>query len=184
MADNLEDNVNDAIKEAEKALGDMDIDVDKKQKAVSFRTLKELYPKYLAGLKRVKYNGSTNGIGGFRASVADAEYEEDDQSVDISIIDGGGMGMALMGMAAWSKFEIDEESDDGYKRTTTFDDHKALEECRDNNRRCSLTLLAYGRFIISLQGRDVEMKMLKKMVRDMDLDRLVSMAKDAAKEGS
>jgi len=184
FADNVEGNVNDVVKSVEDAFSDVDVDIDKSKKAVSFRQLKELLPEKLAGLSRVRHKGSSNGIAGFRASIAEAEYEEDDQSVDINIIDVGGVGMALMSMAAWSKFEVDEESDDGYKRTTTFDKHKAMEQCRRNNKRCSLSLLAFDRFIITLEGRNIDMDDLKKMVRKMDLDRLVRMAKDAEKEDS
>lgn len=181
-ANDFEGNINEAVKSLEEAF--KDVDIDKGKKAVNFRKLKELLPEELAGLPRVRTSGSSKGIAGFRASIAEAEYKEDDQSVDVNMIDVGGVGMALMSMAAWSKFEVDEESSDGYKRMTTFDDHKALEECRNNNKRCSLNLLAYDRFILTLEGRNVDMKTLKKMVRSMDLDRLVRMAKDAAKEDS
>lgn len=184
ISDNVEGNVNDALKNVEEALNDLTKDGDKKA-TVNFRKLKELMPETLLGLKRNKHKGSTSGMAGFKASVAEAEYEGDDgESVDINIMDAGGVGMALMGMANWSKLEIDEESDDGYKRTTKFDGHRALEECRNNNRRCSLALIAFDRFVISLEGRKVDMDMLKKMVRRMDLDQLVRLAKEAKEEAS
>lgn len=177
LAGTVEGSLEEAAKGLEEAFEDLDLNKGKNKAAINFRKLKELMPENLAGIERTNVKGSTTGMAGFKASVAEAVYKGDDQIVEVKIIDGAGLGMAIMGMAAWSKVEFDEESDDGYKRTTTFNGHKALEDCRSNNRRCNLSMFAYDRFIITLEGRKVGMDQLKKMVKQMDLDQLVDMAK-------
>ena len=182
LSENIEGGVAEAMKGVEKAISGLS-DGEKKG-AINFRKLKELMPESLAGMERTKVKGSTTGFAGFKASVAEATFKQDDKKVEIKLIDGAGLGLAIMGAAAWSKVEFDEESDDGYKRTTTFDGHKALEDCKNDHRRCNLSMIAHSRFVLTLEGRNVDMDHLKKMVRTMDIDQLLDMAEEAEAEAS
>jgi len=82
-------------------------------------------------------------------------------------------------LAAWSKLDVDRETDDGYERTTTFDGHKAYEKYNDKRKRGEINLIVNSRFIVQVEGRGVEMDELKRAIKKIDLDDL---AKLKAKE--
>jgi len=177
ISKNVEGGVADALKGMEKALSGLKKGGDGETvETINFRRLKEFMPESFAGMERTKHQGSTSGIAGFKASVAKGKYEDGNKSINIEITDAGGLGSALMGMAAWSSLEIDEENDDGYKRTTTFDGHKALEESNTRRDKCSLNLIVGNRFIVTVKGRRVGIDQLKKFVKSIDLDELADLA--------
>ena len=60
-------------------------------------------------MERTKNEGETTGAMGFKVSTAKASFKDGDKRIEIEIIDVGGIGMAAMGMAAWSMAEIDKE---------------------------------------------------------------------------
>lgn len=171
LGSNAEGTVTDAIKGLEEAVNKIKTDKDIKE-PVNFRNLKELLPEELAGMSRTKHSGKTTGAMGFKISMAEASYKEDDQRLDVNIVDAGGVGTALMGNAMWSKLEIDEESDDGFKRTIEIDGNKSYQECSNNNKRCQLAMMVADRFVLSLEGRNVDMDQLMKIAKGMDMSKL------------
>jgi len=176
ISSNVEGGVTDALKGVEKALSGLKDGGDGEVKEpVNFRKLKEFLPESFNGMDRSDYKGSTTGMSKFKASVAKAKYKDDNQSIQVEITDAGGLGSALMGMAAWSSLQIDEESDDGYKRTTEFDGHKALEENNTKRQRSSLNMIVGDRFIVTMRGRKVDIDDLKKLAKKMDLDDLADL---------
>ena len=144
---------------------------------VNFRVLKSGIPKTFLGMERTKNEGETSGAMGFKVSTAKAIFEDGDKKVEIEIIDVGGLGMAAMGMAAWSMAEIDKESDEGFERTITYDGHKAFEKCR--NDRCEFSTWINERVIFNIKSRNVGIDDIKKGIkRDVDLDDLMDNVAD------
>jgi len=171
LGSNAEGTMTDAIQGLEDAVNKIKTDKDLKD-PVNFRSLKELLPEEIAGMSRQKHSGKTSGAMGFKISMAEATYREGDQKLEIDIVDAGGIGTALMGNAAWANLEIDEESDDGFKRTIEIDGNKSYQECSNNNKRCQLAMMVAERFVVSLEGRNVDMNQLMKIAKNMDLRKL------------
>ena len=171
IGSNAEGTVTEALQGIEDAVNKIKTDKDLKE-PVNFRNLKELLPENLAGMSRKKHSGKTSGAMGFKISMAEATYQDGDQKLEVDIVDAGGIGTALMGNAAWAKLEIDEESDDGFKRTIEIDGNKSYQECSNNNKRCQLAMMVAERFVVSLEGRNVNMDQLMKIAKNMDLDKL------------
>lgn len=139
---------------------------------IDYRELKKLLPETLVGMKRVKHKGAKTGIMGFKYSTAEAEYKKDQKVMEIDIIDTGDSGVAKIGLAAWSTLEIDSESDDGYQRTFQEDEIHYFEEFDVNQKRYSLKALAGERLLIDITSRNMEPKMIKKIINGFKLNQL------------
>jgi len=171
VGSNAEGTVTDAIKGLQDAVNKIKTDKDLKE-PVNFRSLKKLLPETLAGMPRTDQNGKTTGAMGFKISMAEATYKEGDKKLKVDIVDAGGIGGALMGTAAWSQLEIDEESNDGFKRTIEIDGNKSYQECSNSNSRCQLAMMVAERFVVSLEGRNIDMDKLMEIGKGMDLSNL------------
>lgn len=181
VIDNSSDDIKEGIEEGmdglKDALGQIkkSISKDKDGKEVeliNFRELKELMPDEIAGIERTSNSGETSGAFGFKISKAEAKYKDGDQRVNIEIIDGAGIGFAMLGMAAWTTAEIDKETDDGYERTTTFEGYKAFEKWDSKREKAELAFLIDDRFIVSVNSRKVSIEKLKKDIGRMKFRKL------------
>jgi hypothetical protein len=162
-----------AAKEVEKAMEKLND--GEKVEVVNFRDLKKLLPGEFAGVDQTETGGETTGMMGFSISTANAEYVDGDQRVEVNIVDSGGMGTFIMAQAAWANMTVDRETNDGYERTTKIDGYPGFEKVEDNGARAELNVLVGKRFIVSVQGRNVDMDDLKKSLKKIDLDKLASM---------
>ena len=162
--------IEEAVNSITKALtGEHDEDLPE---AVDFRDLKDLLPQRLVGIKRTDIEGERAGIGSLKFSTAKAEYDDGDAEFEVTIVDGGGIGAVITGMAAWSNIEVDSESDDGYERTTTIDGYKAYEKYDSRREDGSVAIFVEDRFIVTVEGRNVTEKQLKKALKAIDIDDL------------
>lgn len=149
----------------------------KKVPVVDFREFKKLFPNKVAGIKRTSLEGSKTGFGNIKSSVASAEYKDGDTKIKISIIDSGGMGMAVTALAGWAGLEIDNESDHGYERTTTIDGYKAFTSYDTNDEGGQIALFAKDRIIYSVEVENGSEKLLKKASKAVDIDDIVDLLK-------
>ena len=171
IGNSAEGSVTEAMKGMEEAVNKFKDGKDLKE-PVNFRQLKPLLAENMSGFERTKHSGKTSGAMGFKISTAEATYKNDDQTVEISLVDAGGLGTTLMGAAFWSQLDIDEESDSGFKRTLEIDGRKAFQECSNNNRRCQLAMIVGDRFVLNLEGRNTDIDKLLDMAKTIDLDEL------------
>lgn len=177
IGENAEGDVKEALNQLGESLKGMSAkDEDGKAiEPVSHRELKAVMPDDFAGIPRTNYEGSTNGAFGMKVSVADAEFSEEGKRVNMQICDTGGMGMAMMGMAAWSSIEVDKETNNGYERTTEFDGYKAYEKYNSKSKSGQLSIMVDKRFVINCEFRGMEMDDVKDELEDMDLSDLKSL---------
>lgn len=168
------DDLSNAIDDIGKALGGLDLGKGKVP-IVHFRDLKPFFPKSVAGIEHGKVTGETTGMAGFKYSTAKTKYDDGKVRIEMNILDGGGVGAIMSGIAAWSKFDVDRETDDGYERTTTFDGYKAYEKYNENRKRGEISLLVNDRFVVRVEGRGVDMDDLKKAIKNMNLRKLARM---------
>lgn len=150
-----------------------------KTKPINFRKLRDLLPESASGFTRTKANGESTGVAGFNISKVEARYEKDDQRINLDFVDAGGLGSAMMGLAGWSMLKVDKESDNGFERTTTYKGHKAFEKCNGN--RCEFAVIVAKRFLLTLDGRNIDLDDLHDIVDDIGLRKLERM-KDVSGE--
>ena len=143
--------------------------------AVDFSLLKKQMPQKIAGMKRVKNEGRKAGMLGFNFSVAEAEYEGANKSLDVSIVDVAGVGMLTSLMAAWTDLEMDSETEYGYERTTEMNGFPAFEQYDSRREEGQVSLFVDDRFIISIEGNNISEKDLRKAINAIDLKSLSKM---------
>lgn len=155
---------------------------------VNFRKLHALLPETLASsLERTAIEGQTGGAMGMNVSTAEATYESestgDRSRVEVKITDMGAMsGFGAMGFG-WAMMNIDKETSSGYEKTTDYDGHKAHEKYDRDRRRGEMQVLVADRFVIAVQGREVEMDAVKDALGQIDLSALEAMKDEGVQEG-
>lgn len=157
-----------AIADKAKAMGDREA-VD----PVDFRKLKDLLPEKVAGMARTEATGEKTGAMGFTVSTAQAKYKGSDNTLNIEIVDTGGIaGVSTMALAAWSIAEIDKETTTGYERTTQIDGHKAFEKYNNESKSGEINVLVADRYVVNVEGDNVSVDELKEALKDIDLAKL------------
>lgn len=174
LGNNAEGSVADVMSQMSNALGQMQKD-NKIKEPVNFRELRKHLPERLADMERTDQEGKTTGMMGFKLSTAKATYKKGDQMVEASVVDAGGLGAAMMGMAAWSAIDLDEENSRGFKRTLQIDGNKAYQECNTRQKSCQLSMIVAHRFIVTLEGDNVGIDDLMNMMKRMDVSDLADL---------
>ena len=149
----------------------------KKVETVSYQELKALLPESLPGMKRTDATGEKSSAMGMQVSNAEGRYSSDDgSSTTIKITDIGSMtGLAGMTAYAWAKVDIDRESDTGYEKTTSFNGYKAHEKYDKSSKSGEISVLVGDRFIVEVDGSNVDMDAIKSTLGKVDLGKLNSM---------
>ena len=171
-----EDSVAAAVREVLRGIDSVEFDRVGDVEVLGFRELKALMPATVAGLARTKHVGESRSLLGLDFSQAEARYgAADGAHVDAQIIDSGGAGMLLGGMAAWTRLEVDKETETGSERTLEIDGDKAYEKTAtrpDGTAESSLAVLVDGRYLVTLNGEGVTGEQLLAGYRAFALDGL------------
>ena len=144
-----------------------------KVEPVDFRTLKEILPESIAGMRRVGAEGSRTNVMGVASSKAEAVYEDGKGGrVVYEITDVGTLSGVTAMAFAWVNVEIDKEGDSGYERTTTVAGRKAYERYSLAARTGELDVIVAGRFIVGIKASGVDRKVFQEAVAKLDLAKL------------
>ncbi|MGB5287978.1 MAG: hypothetical protein WBN42_05775 [Ignavibacteriaceae bacterium] len=163
----------DNMKEVQK-----NMEEGKKYEVVDFRELKALLPESIGDLKRTNAEGEKSGAMGFTISRANADYnnEEYSKSIDIEITDmTGASGLAGFAAWGWAMTEIDKETEAGYEKTIKYKGHKAFEKYNNQDQYGSIEVLVSGRFMVSVNGNNVPMAVIKSAIDEIDTGKLEAM---------
>jgi hypothetical protein len=149
----------------------------KKVETVPYQELKALLPESLPGMKRTDASGERNSAMGMTISNAEGRYQsEDGKSATIKITDIGSMtGLAGMTAYAWARVDVDRESETGYEKTSTFNGYKSHEKYNKQSKYGEISVLVGDRFVVEVDGNDVDMDAIKATLGKVDLGKLNSM---------
>lgn len=142
---------------------------------VDFRELKGLLPKELPGGFKGAVKGQKSGAFGMMVSEAEGTYqpESGDGSLTIKVSDISGLGgLGAMAHTAWASAEVDNESDDGYEKTTTIAGFKAMEKYNNKGKDGEIHILVDNRFVVEVRGSEVKMEQIKAALGAVDLKKL------------
>ena len=154
------------------------------QKPVGAGELKAMLPAEADGLRRTNARGEKTGAFGANVVQATGEYGDGEgPRVKIKITDLAAMGPfgALAGFG-WMQTEVDSEGDHGYERTTTQGGFKTLEKYENASRSGTITVVVGNRFIVEVEGRDLDPAKLQASARAFDFAALDALAKKPATE--
>ena len=129
--------------------------------------MKALLPEELAGAKRSKF--SANSAMG--AAYAEGEYPiNDSTNLELKIFDCAGQaGAGIYSMQYLGMMNFQSESDDEYTKTSEFNGGRAVEHHNKKNNRSTLTYLAGDRLLVTLEGRNTGIDLLKKVAGNLSL---------------
>jgi hypothetical protein len=149
----------------------------KKVETVDYKELKALLPESLPGMKRTDASGEKTAAMGMQISNAEGRYRADDgSSTRIKITDIGSMtGLAGMAAYAWARVEVDRESDSGYEKTTNIGGYRAHEKYNNSSKSGEVSVLVGDRFVVEVDGNNVDMNTIKTALSKVDLGKLNSM---------
>ena len=152
----------DAAKEMQKATEDL-----QKLPPLSLDQLKALIPEELMGGKKTRYN-ATSAMG---AGMATAEYKINDSTdIKLTLYDCGGPGGAgIYSMQYLGMMNMESESEDEYTKSIDFNGGRAFEQCKKTRVECTLTYFAGGRFLVSLNGDNVNADGLKQAAKSLNV---------------
>lgn len=161
-----------------------DMEEGKEVEPVDFRELKALLPEEIGELKRVSASGEKTNSFGIFVSKTEGKYEfvvesdseqksERNDRLKIEITDLGNMkGWGGFAAFAWTFAEIDKETDTGYEKTTTYKGHKAYEKYNTRNSSGKIEVLVAKRYMVSVEGNNVAMDLIKEALDEIDIGRL------------
>ncbi len=161
----------DAFEEVGKTSEDL-----KKATPLSNEKLKALLPEKIDGLPRKRFS-----IGQLGMHIAEAHYENEDKEITLSILDGA--GEAGSAMIAMMQIGInaggESEDENGYRKPIKIDGNNGVEEQEraDNRVTNKIMLIIKGRFMLTLEGENIETDKLKSIIDSEDfIDKLEDLA--------
>lgn len=135
--------------------------------ALSTDQLKAMLPESMNDLKRTSF--SVNSGMGY--GVADARYKNEDGSKEyhVTIYDCvGTAGVAWYSMMYWG-MNMEQEDENGYKKSTTFNGSKAIESFEKNNNEYSLLFPASNRLLVNVEGENTNLDGVKQVANSLNL---------------
>ena len=129
--------------------------------------MKAMLPEELAGAKRSKF--SANSAMG--AAYAEGNYPLNDSTeLELKIFDCAGQaGAGIYSMQYLGMMNFQSESDDEYTKTIEFNGGKAVEHQDKRNNRSTLTYLGRDRLLVTLEGRNTGIDLLKQAAGSLNL---------------
>lgn len=123
--------------------------------------LKTKFPETLMDATLSNYSFSDN----MGASIGHAEYTiNDSSSVMLTISDCAGPGGAgLYNLQFGGQLEYNTDNDNEYTKVIDFSGGKAIEFCKKKTVECSFLYFSGGRYLVMLEGNNVNAGELKKL---------------------
>ena len=156
-------------KKMQNAAEDMEKKKDElsKLKPLTMDELKALLPETLMGSARKNFDVN-NSMG---AGLATAEYDLSDSTIaSLSIYDcAGSAGAGIYSLQFLGMMNMQQESDDEYTKTVEFNGANAFEHCDKTTNDCTFTYFAGGRYLVTLEGRNVGADALKQAAKALNI---------------
>jgi hypothetical protein len=147
---------------------------------VDFKTLADLLPTSIAGMKRTSAQGSAQGALGIKTTSANADYAgANGASAHLEITDMTGVS-GLMGIANTLVQNTTSQSETGYEKDVTLNGRSAHEKYDAPNKKGDISMQVARRFTVDVTGQGIDMATLEQAYSQIDLSRLESMKSQGA----
>jgi hypothetical protein len=129
--------------------------------------MKAFLPEELAGAKRSIFKANS-ALG---AAYAEAGYAINDSAhLELKIFDCAGQaGAGIYSMQYQAMMNFQSESDNEYTKSIDFKGGKAAEHLDRRNNRATLTYLAADRLLVTLEGKNTGVDLLKQAAGSLNL---------------
>ena len=144
--------------------------------------LKTFVPETFGGMPKTSTRAEKTGLPGLMVSTAEAHYGDGQKTIELELVDTGGIS-GLVGIAAWAGAMGEKEDDDSVERTVKEGD-RIVHEKRSKRAGGAneFALVLGGRFVVTAKAEGVELNDLKTAVATLDLAKLDSMKGVGAKD--
>ncbi len=140
--------------------------------------LKAALPAALGALPRESIESQGTQSIGVATSFAKASYKAGAQSVDLSVVDLGGLaGLA----AAWSQTTLDRDTPEKTEKVYKQGDRTVREESRKDGSASEVRVLLGNGVMVEAKGRGVDAPALKALLAGVDLGQIENLKRTAAK---
>ena len=135
---------------------------------ISFQDLIEYLPDTPRGWTAQKPQGETNSFGDYGISQVSQTFkrEDNDKEIKVSIFDGAFNSVLSAPFSLATEFN--RESTEGYNKSIEIDDIPGREIYNYLNQEGSLHLLVNSRFLVQIEGNNIEEADLRKWWRSLD----------------
>jgi hypothetical protein len=142
---------------------------------VDFHDLQALLPEAVLNLTRETSSGETSGAFGFTLSTAEGQdADEEGRSITIKLTDlGSWQSLSSMSAFSWAVNEIDLKTSTGYEKTIRHQGRRGYE--KSDNESCELSVLVADRFVVEVNGYQIELADLRAALALIDLGKLERM---------
>ena len=133
---------------------------DANVEVIDFRAFQDLLPISLMEMERVDWSGENKTVLGMRFSKLEARYEGPTSDMEIAILDLGTMkGLAGMGFDFIDQ-NIDEASQDGFKRTREYQGWPGLESVEYHSDRTDIqgVVVIGERIVVAVNAKGERLK--------------------------
>ena len=142
---------------------------------LSIEELKPVVPETFSGLPRTSMKTERSGVTGFTVAKAQAVYgDASGKHVALEVMDTGGAA-GLMGLATWMGVTGEVEDDSHMERTRREGRRLIHEEVSKRGGANKYSIVLGERFVVSAEGRGVDLNTLKSGVASLDLAKFESM---------
>jgi hypothetical protein len=138
--------------------------------------LQALLPAALGSLSRTEISSASGGAGGIGGSNASARYVAGEASVSLDVTDMAAVG-ALASLGSALNVQSSKQTATGYEKTGSVDGRMTTEEWDSTSKSGKFSIVVADRFMISAEGRGVDMNLLKAAVASVGVPRLEALAK-------
>lgn len=140
---------------------------------ISNESLKAWMPVELGGFNRTSYKIGELKMGGISSIEAKFSHEKADQSFSIQLIDGAGGGtLYLAGLRMGLQMEMEEETEQDFRRTVERNGIKAIEEGDKEGGFSKIQFIESQRFYVELTGENMTLEELWGMVQRFKFEQL------------
>jgi hypothetical protein len=138
----------------------------RKLPALSTDQIKAMLPAELMGMKRTSF--SANSMMGY--GVGEARYKSDDgKELKVMIYDCvGEAGTGFYNLMFWG-WNMEQEDENGYQKTVTFNGNKAIEKYQKGQDQYSLTFPASNRLLVNVEGEKTGLDVVKQAAGSLNL---------------
>ena len=164
QASEIEENIlNDSIEAIQKILkfgidlSNIDREtLDTDTELISFKDLMEYLPNTPRGWTAQKPQGETNSFGDYGISQVSQTFkdEDNDKQIKVSIFDGAFNAILFTPLQLTT--QLNRESTESYNKAITIDDIPGREIYNYSNKKGSLHLLVDNRFLVQIEGSNIE----------------------------
>ncbi len=143
---------------------------------VQLEALKPFVPDTFAGLPRIETRADRSGVPGLMAAKVEGVYEQGDKRVELEVVDTGGAA-GLTSLAAWAALGATSESEtaDRVERLRREGNRLVREEISKRGGTHHYSVILADRFMVSAEGRGVDIAALKSAVGSLDLAKIEAM---------